>query len=99
MLDATARLARGREDGFEIRIGVHTGPVVAGVIGRSRFGYDLWGDSVNVASRLQTLGTPGYIQISESTRRRLGDRFAVETVGELEVKGKGRLMAYRLDRP
>jgi class 3 adenylate cyclase len=79
-----------------IRIGIHTGPVVAGVIGRQKFSYDLWGDTVNVASRMESNGIPGAIQVSEATYRRLRDRYAFEDRGMLDVKGKGRLAAYLL---
>ncbi|MEW6776581.1 MAG: adenylate/guanylate cyclase domain-containing protein [Bdellovibrionota bacterium] len=83
-------------DGLQMRIGIHTGPVVAGVIGKKKYSYDLWGDTVNTASRMESHGIPGRVQISEATRRKLGDRFAVEPRGEIEVKGKGRLTTYLL---
>jgi adenylate cyclase len=82
--------------GLRIRIGIDTGPVVAGVIGRHRFTYDLWGDTVNTASRMEAHGVPGRIQVTEAVRRELGDRFDFEDRGEIEVKGKGRLRAYLL---
>jgi class 3 adenylate cyclase len=82
--------------GLRIRIGIDTGPVVAGVIGRHRFIYDLWGDTVNTASRMEAHGLPGRIQVTEAVRRELGDRFDFEDRGEIEVKGKGRLRAYLL---
>jgi class 3 adenylate cyclase len=79
-----------------IRIGIDTGPVVAGVIGRHKFTYDLWGDTVNTASRMESHGVPGRIQVTEATYRRLSDRFQFEDRGEIEIKGKGRLRAYLL---
>jgi class 3 adenylate cyclase len=66
------------------------------VIGRHRFLYDLWGDTVNTASRMESHGVAGRIQVTESTYRRLGDRFLFEDRGEIEIKGKGRLRAYLL---
>jgi len=74
---------------WRIRIGLHSGPVVAGVIGTSKFVYDLWGDAVNVASRLETTAPAGRIQVSEPVRRALDDAFAFEPRGEVELKGKG----------
>jgi class 3 adenylate cyclase len=74
---------------WQIRIGLHTGPVVAGVIGTSKFVYDLWGDAVNVASRLESSAPPGRIQISGRVATALGDAFELEPRGEIELKGKG----------
>ena len=80
-----------------IRIGINTGPLVAGVIGRKKFAYDVWGDTVNVASRLETLCEPGGIHTSESTQQRLRDKFRFERKHGLQVKGRGDLTAYWLD--
>ena len=73
----------------QLRIGISSGPVVAGVIGHKRFGYDLWGDTVNVASRMEAFGVPGRIQVSEETFRRLADRYDFAARGEIEIKGLG----------
>jgi adenylate cyclase len=81
---------------WQIRIGLHSGPVVAGVIGTSKFVYDLWGDAVNVASRLETAAPPGRIQVSEQVATALGDAFEVEPRGEIELKGKGATKTFFL---
>jgi class 3 adenylate cyclase len=74
---------------WQIRIGLHSGPVTAGVIGTTKFVYDLWGDAVNVASRLETTAPPGRIQVSQEVATALGDAFALEPRGEVDLKGKG----------
>ncbi|OCQ91722.1 adenylate cyclase [Oscillatoriales cyanobacterium USR001] len=81
---------------FQIRIGISTGLVVAGVIGWKKFAYDLWGDTVNTASRMESHGIPGAIQVSESTYQRLKDIYLFEERGEIEIKGKGKMKAYLL---
>ena len=94
MLRAVDRINRKRGTDFQLRIGINCGPVVAGVIGKSKFIYDLWGDAVNLASRMESHGVEGRIQVTEEVRRRLGDRFAVEDRGEISVKGKGAVRTY-----
>ncbi|QEL65962.1 hypothetical protein OTERR_24860 [Oryzomicrobium terrae] len=81
---------------LEVRIGIGTGPVVAGVVGKKKFIYDLWGDTVNIASRITSEGTPGMIQVDETTYRRLRDRFAFQPPQILRLKGKGETVVYRL---
>jgi class 3 adenylate cyclase len=87
------REARG-ESFFEIRIGVHTGPVVAGIVGVKKFQYDIWGDTVNTASRMESAGEPGKINVSESTYMLIKDQFACEYRGEIDAKGKGKMKMY-----
>jgi class 3 adenylate cyclase len=79
-----------------IRVGIDTGPVIAGVIGRRKFIYDVWGDAVNTASRMESHGLPGRIQVTRATFERLRDRYRFEDRGVVEVKGKGPLPAYLL---
>ncbi len=81
---------------FEVRIGINTGPVVAGVIGQKKFIYDLWGDAVNTASRMESTGVIGEIQVTESTYERIRDLFDLESRGEVEVKGKGPMPTWFL---
>jgi class 3 adenylate cyclase len=73
--------------------------VIAGVIGRRKFIYDLWGDTVNTASRMESAGVPGRIQVTAETRDRLADRYAFEPRGPIEIKGKGALTTYLLVPP
>jgi adenylate cyclase len=81
---------------LQVRIGIDSGPVVAGVIGTAKFSYDLWGDTVNTASRMETTGVPGCIQVTERAYRRLRDRYRFERRGPVQVKGKGELVTWFL---
>jgi len=87
-----------RGDGvpFSLRIGLHIGPVLAGVIGKSRFAYDLWGDAVNVASRMESTGVDGEIQVSEALQQVLKEHFVLEKRGSVDVKGRGAMATYFL---
>jgi adenylate cyclase len=95
MMAAMAETVR-EHPGLGLRVGLNTGPVVAGVIGTHKFAYDVWGDTVNLASRLESRAAPGTIAISASTRAALGERFAVEAVGTAELKGIGPVDIWRL---
>ena len=96
MKDVLAGATRGKP--LNIRIGIHTGEVVAGVIGLKKFSYDLWGDAVNTASRMESHGAPGEIHISESSYDVLKERFVCEDRGSIEVKGKGPMRTFWLKR-
>ncbi len=95
--EVARRLRSGDGIPLAIRIGIDTGPVVAGVIGRSRFIYDLWGDAVNTASRMESHGLPGEIHVTGAVRDRLEGRYAFRSRGEIEVKGKGRMETWLLE--
>ena len=97
MLGAVSAIAKSTELKLEARIGIHTGPITAGVIGTHKFVYDVWGDTVNTASRMESQSLPGRIQVSAATRAALGDRFKLERRGIIEVKGKGMMETYFLN--
>ena len=84
---------------LNIRIGISTGAAVAGVIGKSKFFYDLWGDVVNTASRMESHGTAGRIQLSDATRQALIQPFSLEHCGVINVKGKGEMSTWFLNKP
>lgn len=91
-----ARFNRGEHEPLSIRIGISSGPVVAGVIGRDKFAYDLWGDTVNIASRMESQGEANCIQVSEATQALIADRFILEKRGVIDVRGKGAMTTYFL---
>lgn len=91
-----ARCLAGTGSALEVRIGIDTGPVVAGVIGRAKFIYDLWGDSVNTASRMESHAEPGTIQVTQRAYERLRERYDFRSRGTIEVKGKGPMTTYVL---
>ena len=81
---------------LSIRIGIHSGSVVAGIIGRNKFIYDLWGDTVNTASRMESHGIPAHIKLTEATYELLQDKYLFEKQGLIQVKGKGEMLTYLL---
>jgi class 3 adenylate cyclase len=96
MIDGLEAVAEENGIGLEVRIGIDTGPVVAGVIGRAKFIYDLWGDTVNTASRMESHATPGSIQVTERAYALLRARFDLRCRGTVDVKGKGPMTTYLL---
>ncbi|WP_438482844.1 adenylate/guanylate cyclase domain-containing protein [Oleiharenicola lentus] len=96
MIEAVRVFNRRHELNWNIRIGMNSGPVVAGIIGTKKFSYDLWGDTVNIASRMESHGQAGRIQVSESTHLLLGDKFEVEPRGKIELKNSPAQLAYLL---
>ncbi|OQY52825.1 MAG: guanylate cyclase [Candidatus Parabeggiatoa sp. nov. 2] len=96
MLEEIKRLNEENHEKFKIRVGIHTGPVVAGVIGKNKFIYDLWGDTVNIASRMESQGVPDCIQVSETTYEHIKDKFIFEPRDPFYVKGKGDMVTYLL---
>jgi class 3 adenylate cyclase len=96
--DEVARLATlPGQEWLAIRIGIDSGPVIAGVIGRRKFIYDLWGDTVNTASRMESHGQPGTIQLTARAAKALGPDFTTHPRGTIEVKGKGPMQTFLLD--
>jgi guanylate cyclase len=96
MREAVKASATNGDGPLELRIGINSGPLTAGVIGRKRFLYDLWGDAVNTASRMESNGTPGRIQITRATYDLVRDAFVCEERGTIPVKGKGEMETWYL---
>jgi adenylate cyclase len=96
MVNAIERVNQTSEARWQVRIGIHTGGAVAGVIGSHKFIYDVWGDAVNIASRLETSSQPGRIHISDLVAKGLGDRFRLEPRGEVKLKGRGTMQTFFL---
>ncbi|MES2048961.1 MAG: adenylate/guanylate cyclase domain-containing protein [Pseudomonadota bacterium] len=99
MVAITKRIAEKNHLPISIRVGIHTGSLVAGVIGMNRYTYDMWGESVNIASRMESSGVPNRVQISESAFLRLKDHFSCEAQGEIDAKGVGLTSTYLLGLP
>src|ERR1700710_2745348 len=96
MADAVADLTDPQGHEVPLRIGLAAGPVVAGVVGSRRFFYDVWGDAVNVASRMESTDSVGRIQVPEDVYLRLKDDFVLQKRGDIEIKGKGRMRTWYL---
>jgi class 3 adenylate cyclase len=98
LADSVGRIEAAARLGITFRIGIHCGAVVAGVIGTKKFIYDVWGDTVNMASRMESLGVPGRVQVTHAVAERLGGAFEIEPRGLIDVKGKGPTPTYFLLR-
>jgi class 3 adenylate cyclase len=96
MVEATQHYSEQVHIPLQLRIGINSGPVVAGVIGTTKFIYDLWGDTVNLASRMESTGAPGQIQVTRAVYERLKDKFEFESRGMVQVKGKGEIETWLL---
>jgi class 3 adenylate cyclase/CheY-like chemotaxis protein len=99
MLDEIARLRAANGAPIELRVGVHTGPAVAGIIGQRKFSFDVWGTTVNIASRMESLGEPGQVHVSEAVAQALAGRFSFIERGWTEVRGVGRMRTFFLGDP
>jgi len=97
MLNVVEDYNKKNGNNFRVRLGINSGPAIAGVIGKMKFAYDIWGDTVNTASRMESLGVPGRIQTTEATYEMLKNKFNFEYRDILDVKGKGKLKTYFLE--
>ena len=102
VIDHLARINRQREKlhlpAWQARIGINTGPVIAGVVGKHKFTYDIWGNTVNITQRVEAAGVPGRISIAESTWQHIKTRFDTEARGAVEVKHQGLVNMNYLNR-
>ena len=98
MLDAVENAGRIVGERLQLRIGLNTGALIAGVLGTHKFVYDVWGDTVNTAKRMESYGLPGHVHVSAATRQALGDAFRFEPRTLQDVKGKGSMQTFLLHR-
>ena len=98
MLEVVSALSHELGEDVSVRIGIHTGPAVAGVLGKRKLFYDVWGDTVNTAAHMESHGSPGRIQVTEAVRRLLDGAYAFESRGLVDIKGKGPMQVYYLVR-
>jgi class 3 adenylate cyclase len=96
--ERNSKAERGGKPIWECRIGIHTGELIAGVIGKNKFVYDVWGVSVNTASRMESAGEPGKVNISGITYQLVKDKFICERRGNIEVKNMGKMDMYFVDK-
>ncbi len=96
MRSSISKLNLVNDEMLDIRIGIHMGAVIAGVIGLRKFNYDIWGDTVNTASRMESHGEAGKIHVSETVYHQLKDSFELNERGLIEIKGKGKMLTYFL---
>jgi class 3 adenylate cyclase len=96
VLACSSQFSRCDHEVFQLRLGIHTGAVIAGVIGAKKFSYDLWGDTVNIASRMESQGLPGKIQVTQEVYHRLMSSYRFEPRGEIFIKGKDLMTTYWL---
>jgi class 3 adenylate cyclase len=94
IIDVIARYEGPDGESFNIRIGINTGPVIAGVIGKKKYSFDLWGETVNIASRMESQGEAGRIQVTESTYQLISSKYHFEKREPIDVKGKGEMQTY-----
>ena len=97
LLFETKQMAIARGENIQIRIGLHSGPIVAGVVGQHRFIYDLWGSTVNIASRLEQAGKPGKITVTEAVLDRIGSLYKTERQGRARLRGVGPTVLYSIE--
>jgi len=97
MQQAVADFQQRSGHDLKLRVGIHSGPVIAGVIGKRKLAYDLWGNTVNTANRMETSGSAGKIQISVETRDMLSDRYQTTRRGEIKIKGQSARTTYLLE--
>ena len=96
ILDVTRKLGSELHDDLDVRVGIHTGPAVAGVIGTRKLFYDVWGDTVNTAYRMESQGAAGKIQVTKDAKQAMGNSFQFESRGTVEIMGKGAMELYYL---